>query len=76
MALVLTTWGIKYLDLQLDSKLNFIEHSRTVVVKASKTVQNRARIIPNVSASKSTNRRLLASVVTSQMLEGHKCGPT
>lgn len=39
-------------------------------MKASKTAQNLARIMPNVGASKATKRRLLASVGTSQMLYG------
>lgn len=65
-----STRSIKYLGVQLDSKLNFKEHSRIASAKASKTAQNLARIMPNVGASKATKRRLLASVVTSQMLYG------
>lgn len=62
--------SIKYLGVQLDSKHNFIEHARNAAVKASKMAQNLSRIMPTVGASKSRKRKLLASVVTSQMLYG------
>lgn len=65
-----STRSIKYLGLQLDSKLNFNEHARIASSKASKTVQSLARLMPNVGASKATKRRLLATVVMSQMLYG------
>ena len=44
------------------------EHASVVVGKTSNTAQNLARKMPNIGASKSTKRRLLASMVTSQML--------
>lgn len=59
-----STPSIKYLGLQLGSKHNFIEHARNAAVKASNAAQNLARIMPNVGASKSRKRKLLASVVT------------
>ncbi|CAH1732926.1 unnamed protein product [Aphis gossypii] len=67
---ILTTRSIRYLGVQLDSIINFIEHSRKTTVKASKTAKNIARIMPKVGASKATKRKLLASVVQSQMLYG------
>jgi len=60
--------SIKYLGLQLDLKLRFKEHVTVVTMKANKITQNIARIMPNLGVSKSMKRRLLATVVTSQLL--------
>lgn len=62
--------NLKYLGMQIDSKLNFTEHAKQTAAKASKVVQNLARILPNVSAAKQGKRRLLSNVVNSLLLYG------
>lgn len=61
---------LKYLGIQMDSKLNFTTHSKLVVVKAYKAVQNLTRIMPNVSAAKQGKRRLVSNMVHSLLLYG------
>jgi len=67
---VSTSSSIKYLGLQIDNKWSFAEHARAVAAKAGKVVQNLSKIIPNISAAKSTKRKLLSNVVHSIMLYG------
>jgi len=61
---------LKYLGIQLNSKLNLTAHSRLVAEKASKAVQNLMKIIPNVSATKENKRKLILNVVHSLLLHG------
>jgi len=61
---------LKYLSIQLDSKLNFTAHSMLVAEKTSKAVQNLAKIMPNVSAAKEDKRKLMSNVVHSLLLYG------
>lgn len=60
--------SVRYLGLQIDSKLKFSEHVRLVAAKASKVAQNLAKIMPNISATKTRKRKLVESVVHSVLL--------
>ncbi|KAL4154115.1 hypothetical protein QTP88_001948 [Uroleucon formosanum] len=62
--------SIKYLGIQIDDKMMYTEHARTVATKAGNTLNNLARIMPNLSAAKQKRRRLLAGVIQSQLLYG------
>lgn len=50
--------------------MNFYEHARTIASKASKTINNLSRIMPNLSATRPRRKKLIASVVYSQLLYG------
>lgn len=67
---VTTSSSIKYLGLQINSKWSFAEHARVVAAKAEKVVQNLSKIMPNISAAKSSKRKLLSNVVHSIILYG------
>lgn len=62
--------SMKYLGVHLDPKLNFIGHAKIVANKAAITARKLGKIMPNIGASKSRKRKLLATVVMSQMLYG------
>lgn len=64
--------SIKYLEVHLDPKLNYSVHAKIAIVKATTTTRSLGRIIPNVGASKTRRRRLLATVITSQTLYGYQ----
>lgn len=55
----------KYLGIQMDSKLSFTTHSKLVVDKTNKAVQNLMRIMLNVSAAKQGKSGHLSNVVHS-----------
>jgi hypothetical protein len=61
--------NVKYLGLNLDGKLNFIEHARIVSRRADDVTTMLTRIMPNTGGEKS-HRRLLTSVTQSIMLYG------
>ncbi|CAH1720556.1 unnamed protein product [Aphis gossypii] len=61
---------VKYLGVHIDSGWRFTEHARTVAAKAGKVVQGLSRILPNISATKPTKRKLLSNVAHSIMLYG------
>lgn len=67
---VQTSNCIKYLGVQIDSKLNFTEHADTASSKASAACQKLSRIMPNISAATSRKRKLLGNVVHSLLLFG------
>lgn len=62
--------SLKYLGLQIDAKLNFTLHAKSVAAKASKVVQNISKILPNISMAKPRKRRLIGSVAQSILLYG------
>ncbi|KAL4083690.1 hypothetical protein QTP88_029006 [Uroleucon formosanum] len=62
--------SIKYLGIQIDDKMMYTEHGRTVATKAGNTLNNLARIMPNLSAARQKRRRLLAGVIQSHLLYG------
>jgi len=69
-AKVQTSSSIRYLGIQIDSKLNFIEHANIVSAKASAACQKLSRIMPNISAATPRKRKLLGNVVNSLLLFG------
>lgn len=62
--------SIKYLGIWLDSKLTFSEHVNKTVEKAQRTVTALSTIMPNVGGPRASKRKLLNSVVISQLLYG------
>lgn len=62
--------SIRYLGVQIDSKLGFTEHALHASTKASIASQKLSRIMPNISAAKARKRRLLANLVHSILLFG------
>ncbi|KAE9545560.1 hypothetical protein AGLY_001103, partial [Aphis glycines] len=62
--------SIKYLGIQIDAKMIYTEHAKTVANKAGNTLSNLGRIMPNLSAARQNRRRLLAGVIHSQLLYG------
>lgn len=61
---------LKYLGVMLDDRLNFNNHVQYVYDKAARTHTALARIMPNTYGPRSSRRRLLASVTTSQLRYG------
>jgi len=62
--------SIKYLGIQIDAKMMFMEHAKTVATKAGNSLSNLGRIMPNLNAARQNRRRLLAGVIHSQLLYG------
>jgi len=62
------TKKLRYLSVILDQGLTFAPHVDTVAEKASRTNVSLARIMPNVRGPCQWKRRLLASVVESQLM--------
>jgi len=59
---------LRYLGVRLDSKMSFNEHIAFVAKKATVSATALARLMPNISGPGQWKRRLLASVVESQLL--------
>lgn len=59
---------IRYLGVRLDTRLTFSSHVKTVAEKAIKSATALSRLMPNLGGSGQWRRRLLASVVESQLL--------
>lgn len=59
---------MRYLGVQLDSKLNFGAHIRGVTAAARRTVSALGRLMPNVQGPSACRRRLLMSVAYSKLL--------
>lgn len=60
--------NIRYIDVELSSKLGFRKHIETANNKAEKTASALARLMPNVGRPMVEKRKLLTSVVHSQLL--------
>ena len=60
--------SIKYLGVQLDRKLSFVEHPQIATAKVIQCGANLARLMPNIGGSREAKRRLVASVVHSKLL--------
>jgi len=58
----------RYLGVILDSRLSFVKHAERVAKKASTSAIAFSRLIPNIGGPCQWKRRLLASVVKSQLL--------
>jgi len=59
---------IRYLGVRLDTRLTFAAHVRTVAKKAITSATALSRLMPNIEGPGQWKRRLLASVVESQLL--------
>lgn len=60
--------SLKYLGIQLDSQLNFKIHLRAIRDKTLNTANTLAKIMPNKGGPKESTRRLINSVIHSQIL--------
>jgi hypothetical protein len=61
---------MRYLGIQLDTRLSFIKHAAAAAAGARKTATALGRLMPNVSGPSEAKRRLLMSVVHSRLLYG------
>lgn len=62
--------SIKYFGVHMDPKLNYIIHAKIATNKATTSTIKLGRIMPNIRALKSRRRKLLSTVITSQILYG------
>lgn len=62
--------AIRYLGVQLDTRLTFTQHIRLASAGARRTSAALGRLMPNVSGASGSKRRLLMSVVHSKLLFG------
>lgn len=60
--------SLRYLRVEIDTGRRFAVHEKIVGAKAVKTAQALSRILPNVGGSTISKRKLLTSVVHSQIL--------
>jgi hypothetical protein len=60
--------SIKYLGVQLDKKLAFVEHAELSTARAAAAARQLGHLMPNLRGPRQKSRRLLASVVTSRIL--------
>nr|XP_041633308.1 uncharacterized protein LOC121503172 [Drosophila kikkawai] len=67
-AVIRSQRAIKYLGVLIDTRLLFKEHLESAQKKASRTAGSLSRILLNTRGPKQITRKLLTSVVTSQML--------
>ena len=65
---VIPSPSIRYLGVHLDTKLTFSEHLKNTINKAEKTMKALSAVMPNIGGPRSSKRKLLASVVQSQIL--------
>uniref|UniRef100_A0A2S2P8X3 Retrovirus-related Pol polyprotein from type-1 retrotransposable element R1 n=1 Tax=Schizaphis graminum TaxID=13262 RepID=A0A2S2P8X3_SCHGA len=59
---------LRYLGVILDYRLSFVKHSETVAKKAAISATALSRLMPNIGGPGQWKRRLLCSVVESQLL--------
>ncbi|XP_057652399.1 uncharacterized protein LOC130891589 [Diorhabda carinulata] len=64
------TKAVKYLGVWLDTKLSFKQHIEKTIEKAEKTLSALANIMPNIGGPRASKRKILSSVVHSQILYG------
>ena len=60
--------AIKYLGVWLDTKLTFAEHVKKTTEKVEKTIRALTSLMPNIGGPRASKRRVMASVVQSQIL--------
>ncbi|XP_025405682.1 uncharacterized protein LOC112679949 [Sipha flava] len=65
-----TKRAIRYLGVQLDTRLSFVEHVTTVAAGARRAAAAIGRLMPNVRGPSQSKRSLLMSVVHSRLLYG------
>lgn len=62
--------SVKYLGVHLDKNLSFGTHIIRTTEKAKKTITNLAKLMPRIKGPSTSKRKVIASVVTSQLLYG------
>jgi len=62
--------AVKYLGVKIDPRLHFREHAELAAKRASDTCRQLTQILPNLRGPRQRTRKVLATVVTSQMLYG------
>jgi len=62
--------SLRYLGVQIDSKLRFDDHVKIVSQKASDVCNALTRIMPNIGGPKQSRRKLLSNVMVSILLYG------
>lgn len=62
--------SIRYLGVQLDHKLTFVEHTERAAAKAARVAEELARLMPNIGGPKTSRRKLFNEVVHSTLLYG------
>lgn len=67
---VRTSRAVKYLGVWLDNKMTFSEHISRTVLKGQRTLSALTSLMPNTKGPRASKRKLLASVVHSQILYG------
>jgi len=61
---------IRYLGVQLDTRLSFVSHATSVATGAKKAAAALGRLMPNIGGPSQSKRKLLMSVVHSRILYG------
>jgi len=61
---------VKYLGVSIDQRLHFKEHAELAAKRASDTCRQLTQILPNLRGPRQRTRRVLATVVTSQLVYG------
>lgn len=70
-------WSLRYLGVQLDSKMNFAKHADLAVKRAAGSYKQISRRLPNARGPRQRSRKLLSCVVLSRLLYGAPfCFPT
>lgn len=62
--------SVKYLGVWLDTKMTFAEHLNQTIIKAEKTMKALSNLMPNIGGPRASKRKVLSSVVHSQILYG------
>lgn len=65
---IIPSSAVKYLGVWLDTKLTFKTHIENTILKSEKTTNALAGLMPNIGGPGAAKRRMLCSVVHSQML--------
>lgn len=60
--------NVRYLGVQVDQKLGFVEHANMVSASAAKAARSLGHIMPNLRGPRQKTRKLLATVTTSKLL--------
>lgn len=65
---IITQNSLRYLGVEIDSGRRYKVYEQTVGAKATRTTQALSRIFPNIEGTSTEKRKLLMSVLHSQLL--------